>query len=261
MSAAFEVRPTIDRPWLEHAASLDPLTHAFALWDLERTPQAVRFASAVRGEETVGYLLVWLGRRDRPVVHWFGPADLAGLLLPAFPGPPFVAVVPLEAEAAVAAAFPGCASSRLRMMLREPGPLAAHGAGVRRLLRDDRDRLASLVREHGEPDLGAYLGLDPEAEPAWGAFDRERLVGVARAAVRLARVWVVGGVFVAPSHRGRGLGEALVAAVVREAEGTGATAGLYVREEPATALHLYERLGFRSVGRRAWLDVRARRPD
>jgi GNAT superfamily N-acetyltransferase len=255
VSAAVEARPTIDRRWLERVAALDPLTHAYALWDLDRTPQAVRFVSAVLGEETVGYLLVWLGRRDRPVVHWFGEAGLADVLVPAFPAPPFVAVAPPEVAPVLRAAFPGGRLSPLKLMLREPGELGLPTAPVRRLRRQDRTEIAALVRAHAEPDLEAYLGLDLEGEPAWGAFDGPRLVGVARAAVRLPRVWVVGGVFVVPAHRGRGVGGALVSSVVASAEAHGARVGLYVRDEPAGALRLYERLGFREVGRRAWLDV------
>ena len=80
---------------------------------------------------------------------------------------------------------------------------------------------------------------------------------MARAAARLPRVWVLGGVFVEPSLRGRGLGRDLVAAAVAEAERAGARAGLYVRDEPAPALRMYEALGFQEVGRRSWLDVGA----
>jgi len=262
VAAEIEVRPTIDRGWLERAASLAPLTHAYALWDLDRTPADVRFASAVRDEETLGYLLVWFGRRDRPVVHWYGPADLVPALLPSFPAPPFLAVVPPEVEPAVAAAFPDSVRTPLRMMLREPGwaDLHAGGVGVRRLVRRDRPELVAFVRGQDEAELGAYAGLDPGAEPVWGAFEAGRLVGVARAAVRLPWVWVVGGVFVLPSRRGRGTGHALVATVVREAERAGARAGLYAREEPPVALQLYEGLGFREIGRRSWLDVRPARP-
>jgi ribosomal protein S18 acetylase RimI-like enzyme len=254
--AAVEVRPTIDRRWLERAASLEPLTHAFALWDLDWTPSQVRFASAVRDEETVGYILIWLGQRGRPVVHWFGAADLAGALLRAFPTPPFLAVVPPEVEPAVVSAFPGSERTPLKMMLREPGWVEGREGAVRRLGREDRAALSALVRARGEEDLGVYVGLDPEAEPVWGAFDGGRLVGVARAGVRLPRIWVLGGVFVEPDRRGRGVGQELVAAVVREAERSGARAGLYVREDPPTALRLYERLGFREIGRRSWLSVR-----
>ena len=255
MPAAVEVRPTIDRGWLERAEAAEPLTHAYALWDLERTPQVVRFVSAVRGEATVGYLLIWLGLRDRPVVHWFGPPEIAGTLLAAMPPPPFTAVVPPEVEGLVVRAFPGCRVSPLQMMVRQPGALGDDASGVRRLRRQDRSALAEMVRSYDEPGLAVYAEIDPEAEAAWGAFDGGRVVGVARAAVRLPRIWVIGGVFVDPARRGRGLGRALVSAVVREGERTGARAGLYVRDEPAPPLRLYERLGFQPIGRRAWLDV------
>jgi ribosomal protein S18 acetylase RimI-like enzyme len=256
VSAAVEVRPTIDRLWLERAATTDPLAHAYALWDLDRSPQDVRFASAVRGEETVGYLLVWLGRRDRPVVHWFGDPRLAGRLVGALPRPPFVAVVPPDAEPLVAQAFPGVPSAGLRLMLRERGRLPRPGSAVRRLRREDREALAELVRAHGAPELGAYATLDPEREPAWGVVERGRLTGVARAGVRLPGLWLVTGVFVAPAFRNRGWGLALVAAVVDAAEEAGAPTGLYVRDDEPAARRIYDRLGFREVGRRRWLDVR-----
>lgn len=257
MPATVEVRPTIDRPWLERVAAEEPLVHAYALWDLDRAPRQVRFLSAVRGEETLGYLLVWLGRKDGPVVHWFGPAELAGALVPAFPAPPFTAVVPLEVEPAVVSAFPGARAARLRMLLRPPGASpAGGGSAVRRLGRAHRAALAGLARAYATTELAAYAGLDPETEPAWGAFEGDSLVGVARAAVRLAGIWVVGGVFVEPASRGRGLGLALVGAVVAEAERSGARTGLYARDDARAANRLYERLGFREVGRRSWLDVR-----
>lgn len=258
MAAGVEVRPTIDRRWLERVSASDPLVHAYALWDLDRTPGEVRFVSAVRGEETVGYLLIWLGRRAGPVVHWFGDADLAGVLLPAFPRPPFTAVVPSDVEPAVVSAFPGAKAARLRMMVRAPGtPSPGAGGAVRRLERAHRAALVELTSSYDTSELAAYAGLDPETEPMWGAFQGDRLVGVARAAVRLTGIWVVGGVFVEPPSRGRGLGLALVGAVVAEAERAGARTGLYARDDARAAVRLYERLGFREVGQRSWLDVRA----
>ena len=251
-----ETRPTIDRTWLERAARDEPLTHAYALWDLDRAPQTVRFVSAVRGEETVGYLLVWLGRTDQPVVHWFGPPGLADRLVRELPRPPFVAVVPPAVGPAISAAFPRSPSTPLKMMVRGPGGLPPSEAPVRRLGREDQARLSELLRGPAEPDLSGYVGLDLESEPTWGAFDGERLVGVARAAVRLPRIWVVGGVFVEPDRRDEGLGRGLVSAVVEAAERTGARTGLYVRADPGPAMWLYEGLGFREVGRRLAFDVR-----
>ncbi len=255
MPETLEVRPTIDRRWLEAAAAQEPLAHAYALWDLERTPGAIRFASALRGETTVAYLLVWMGHRERPVVHLFGPPAAVPALLASLPRPPFVAVVPPEAEAGFRASVEVAGAYGLRLMLREAGPLPGPEANVRPLRRGDAPALAELTRQHPDPELAAYPALDLEAEPVWGAFDQERLVGVARAAVRLRRLWVVGGVYVAPAWRGRGLGRALVASVVRATESGDARTGLYVRDAPSPALRLYEGLGFREVGRRSWLEV------
>jgi ribosomal protein S18 acetylase RimI-like enzyme len=255
VGAPVDVRPTIDRSWLEAAAAREPLTHAYALWDLERTPGAIRFVSALRGEATVAYLLAWMGRRDRPVVHVYGEPEALAALWPSLPGPPFVAVVPVEVEPALRAAFEVPRRDGLRLMLRVPGPLPRGTGAVRRLRRTDTPALAELARGEPAPELAAYPGLDLEAEPVWGAFEDGRLVGVARAAVRLPAVWVVGGVYVVPDRRGRGLGREVVGAVARAAEATGARAGLYARDEPSPALRLYEALGFHEVGRRAWLEI------
>src|SRR5208283_5157526 len=78
-----------------------------------------------------------------------------------------------------------------------------------------------------------------------------------RAAVRLKDVWLVGGVFVDPGVRGRGVGRVLVEAAVASAREARARVGLYVREDRLEARRLYEQLGFRPVGRRTWLDLGA----
>lgn len=258
MSDGLELRPTIDRSWLEREAAREPLTHAFALWDLTRTPQAVRFVSALRNDRTLGYLLIWLGRRDRPVVHWYGTVREVADLIGAFPAPPFSALVPPEVEPLVLRAFPRAIGTSVKQMLRDRIALPAGSGGARRLERADRPALLEFLRTHDDAELGAYAGGDPVSEPTWGAFEEGRLVGLARAAVRLPTVWVVGGVFVDPLHRGRGHGRAVVVAVLEAAERAGAAAGLYARDEPTPAARLYDQLGFRVVGRRRLLAVEGR---
>lgn len=57
--------------------------------------------------------------------------------------------------------------------------------------------------------------------------------------------------WVAPEERGRGTGTALLAAAEREAVDAGArTLSLWVREDNAAALRLYDRLGFEATGER-----------
>ncbi len=255
MPSTLELRSTIDRRWLEQAVDRDPLAHAYALWDLDRAPESVRVSSVVAGRSTLGYLLTWTGRAPRPVVHAYGSPDVAPALLERAPPPPFLAVVPDDWTPLVARRFSTTESHGLRMMLRPRGDVRAGGGPVRRLRADDRAALTSLLGRQEAPELSGYAALDPANEVIWGAFAQGTLVGVARAAVRLASVWVVGGVYVDPANRRLGFGRALVGAVVHDAERAGAPAGLFVREEHGPARLLYEGLGFHEVGRRRSLSV------
>lgn len=252
-----ELRPTVDRRWLERRAEAEPLVHAHALWDLDRAPQSVRFVSVLRGETTVGYLLIWLGSPTRAIVHWYGPVASTRRLLEHFPAPPFGAFVPEEVVPLVIERYPAAALAQLELMVRPRDADGAEGPPARRLTEGDRAELERFLSENPEPLLSGYSGLDLAEEPAWGTFSQGRLTGLTRASVRLGRLWIVSGVFVAPAHRRRGVGASLVGSAVREATRHGADAGLFVRSANPGARRLYERLGFRTVARRSSLEVAA----
>ena len=97
-------------------------------------------------------------------------------------------------------ARPGVAGFPTRMMLRPPGqPFPPESRGVRRLTGRDRGLLPNVV-EATSPFHPGYARLDPDIEPVWGAFDGERLVGVAHASVTLPFAWVVAGVYTRPEY-------------------------------------------------------------
>lgn len=255
-----ELRPTIDRAWLEGEAARRPLAHAFALWDLERTPDRVRFFSAVTHDAPVGYLLVWLGHPTATIVHWVGTDPATHGLVDRLPTRPLVAIVPREVrDLVVAARGPAREFSSLVMARPVGAPVPSPGPteGVRVLERSDVGELGAWARRQADPVVAAYPYLDPGADRIWGAFEGSHLVGAVHAEVRLPRVWVLGGVYVDPALRGRGWGRALVDAAVRAAESAGAMVGLYAREDREDARRLYEGLGFRTVDRRVWLDLGA----
>jgi ribosomal protein S18 acetylase RimI-like enzyme len=258
MSAeALELRPTIDRLWLEEVARLDPLTHAYALWDLDRLPQSVRFVSALERGRTVAYLLAWFGQPGVPVVHWVGEVDRAAALAERFPRPPFVGLVPTEAEPLLRSRFPRSRPVPVLALWRPRGSVDTVGPEpvVRRLRPPDAAELRTWSEGRGDADRPNFGALDLAAEHVWGAFESGRLVGVARAAVRLPGVWVVSGVYVDPEARGHGLGRRLVSAMIDSADRAGAPTGLYVREDAGPARKTYTSLGYREVGRRLWLEV------
>jgi ribosomal protein S18 acetylase RimI-like enzyme len=260
MDAPVELRPTIDRGWLEEVAAREPVEHAYALWDLDRHPGTVRFVSAVRRGTTVGYLLVWRGLPAAAIVHWYGTGPGSEGLARGLPARPLVAIVPPEARAPVLAARGGGREYPERMMLRSPERRAEPPDGpgaVRPIAGPEGPELRAWARRQQDPQTAEYPGLDPATDALWGAFDAGRLVGVARAAVRLPHVWIVAGVYVEPAARRRGFGHRLVASIVTAATAAGAGVGLYVREDRAEARRLYERLGFRTVAHRVWIDLGA----
>jgi ribosomal protein S18 acetylase RimI-like enzyme len=252
-----ELRPTIDRLWLEERDRAEPFVHAYALWDLERVPELIRFVSAVRGESTLGYLLFWLGRPPHPLVHWYGTEPGALALAEALPPRPFVAVVPPEVERTVAGARGPVTAHTLVLLARPPGGDLPATDGVRRLTAEDRTPLHEWARGFPDAEVSEYPRVDPDVEPVWAGFDRGSIVGVVRASARLPSSWVLGGVFVQPDARAKGWGKRLVAAAVREAEAQSARAGLYVREERTPAMRLYASLGFRPVARRRAVEAGA----
>ena len=255
--ARVELRPTIDRAWLEERSRAEPFVHAFALWDLDRTPEAIRFTSALREERTEGYLLIWHGRPPRVVVHWYGAGPAAEALVEALPPRPFIAVVPPEVRAAVEAARGAGRAFPIDILARSRNAPLPDSSGVRRLGAHDRRELWEWAQRQHDPAAVGYPELDPDREPVWAGFEGGEIVAAAHAQVQLPGMWLLGGVYVTPEARARGWGAKVTAAAVREGEANGATVGLYVRQDRTPAVRLYARLGFHPIAHRVWLDLGA----
>jgi RimJ/RimL family protein N-acetyltransferase len=150
-------------------------------------------------------------------------------------------------------------------------------APVRRLSGKDIREVNRLYRSDGSPAFYTAENIDDAAY--YGSFHDNRLVSVAGTHVVAPEegIAVVGNVYTAPSHRGRGLGLAVTSAVTEELLRTCRKAVLTVDPRNERAVRLYQRLGYRDVGRlvegsatrrspamRAWLrrriaDLRGRR--
>jgi len=145
-------------------------------------------------------------------------------------------------------------------------------AEIRRLAARDRDawlglRLALWPREDAsdfDEDITAMLA-DPDAMPAFGVFDGERLVGFAEAGERAwgdgcetAPVGWLEGIYVEPDHRRQGVGRALVAAVADWAKSRGySELGSDAAVENVISLQNHAKWGFEETKRivmfRKWL--------
>ncbi len=114
----------------------------------------------------------------------------------------------------------------------------------------DGDRLVGVAGYHSP--AGALVGgglSDLAAVYGWaGSLWRAAALSVLERP-RQAGDLLVDGIFVAPSHRGHGLGSALIEGLAREAVARGCVrVRLDVIDENARARALYERKGFVAVG-------------
>ncbi len=259
MESAPTVRPGIDKAWLDRAFASEPLTHAFGVWDLAEYPDRADFLSCHDGKTTIGYLLLWKGNPAMHVVHWVGGDRRTLAFLPHLPSPPLVAIVPDELSYEVRKALAGAPAFPILGQLLDPRAkhLPEADSRIRPLTRADLPTLSAWATRQADPIVSGYATVDLDRERVWGAFDRDDLVGVARAQVRHPALWVLGGVYVAPKARHHGFGLGLTVAGILAAKEAGARTGLWVREDNWEARDLYDALGFRTVERRSWIEARA----
>jgi ribosomal protein S18 acetylase RimI-like enzyme len=246
----------IDRAWLDAQAQVDPVAHAWALWDLDREPGRFRIVSLVRDDRTIGYLLIWYAG-GAPRAHWISADPADGMLALALPLRPVVAIVPERVATAVSERLHAAQNYPLDVLVCAGRTLTSPDPRVRRLRSADAPAVADMVARNPGIEHVGYTTVDLDRAPVWGAFEADRLVALARIAVQLPAVWVITGVFTDPTFRGRGLGREVTAAATEDALASGARAALYVRGDNAAAQTIYREIGFERVDRRIWIDAGA----
>lgn len=132
-----------------------------------------------------------------------------------------------------------------------------HGVSVRRARVDDLDALVALEQASFAGDrMSARQWRRHLVSPraiVMVAVERDALLGAAlgflHASHDVARLYSLA---TSMAARGRGIGDRLVAAIERAARAAGRhRLRLEVREDNAAAQRLYERRGYRPIGRRA----------
>jgi predicted GNAT family acetyltransferase len=114
-----------------------------------------------------------------------------------------------------------------------------------RLGPDDLTALEDLYAS--DPGKAFFLASMLDHNPFVGVWEDDRLVAAAGTHVASERYGVaaVGAVITRPSHRGRGLGKAVVAALCHRLVPVYETIGLNVEAANRPALNVYDQLGFR----------------
>ncbi|MEM3700714.1 MAG: GNAT family N-acetyltransferase [Candidatus Bathyarchaeia archaeon] len=91
--------------------------------------------------------------------------------------------------------------------------------------------------------------------PTYGVFIKDELVSYASSFLQLPQVWMMGGVYTHPNHRNKGYATLATSAVTEEALKNADSAALFVRADNYAAIKVYEKIGYRKIGEKLWVDV------
>jgi predicted GNAT family acetyltransferase len=91
--------------------------------------------------------------------------------------------------------------------------------------------------------------------PVYGVFMNDELVSYAGSFIQLPQVWMIGGVYTHPNHRNNGYATLATSAVTEEALKHAEAAALFVRSDNYSAIRAYEKIGYKKIGKKLWVDV------
>lgn len=188
----------------------------------------------------------WTGPAPGPQMVCLGPAEaLAPLMADVAARHPRPWRITVEAAAydALPAVWEHDAATRWDWMLTREQPTEATPQVVEVGGRDD---LVALL-DAGNP--GSFARPDSPGVEAWlGIVEDDRLVAAGALNRQHDGTGQLRGITVLPTEERRGLGRLVSTALTRRAlAGVSATASLGVYTDNAPAIHLYERLGYRTV--------------
>jgi len=91
--------------------------------------------------------------------------------------------------------------------------------------------------------------------PTYGVFIDKKLVSYASSFLQLPQIWMIGGVYTHPEFRNKGYATLATSAVTEEALNNAENAALFVGSDNNPAIRVYEKIGYKKIGERIWVDV------
>jgi len=234
----------------------DSARNLFAIYDLLKERENTTISLAIEKGKIVGYLLRYSGLSyPTAIVRGLRPA--VARLLEEVRGQRMVLFLDSDALDLAEARVNATAVIKEDLMVVEPNEVELPAQ--------------NLARRLGPGDAAGILNLysdyrptreNPERYERWaerhvvyGAFQNDVLASVAGTWAETEEGWIIGGVYTAPSYRGIGLGTMTTSAVTTQALISAKQSTLFVVSSNRSAIRVYEKLGYRKVGERLWVDV------
>jgi GNAT superfamily N-acetyltransferase len=236
----------------------DVIKHVFAFYDIQHEPEKTIMYAAFENEKLRGYILIYTAL-DFPSVVLECEEDTAEKLLAYSPENHFIMHVQPNLLPIIKRKFPELENYDENWMLVKKGQANFFKSTLACRLRteDDASKLANLLSIREERPRGTvsrFMNMISNM-PTYGIYENSQLVSYAGSFIQLQQVWMIGGVYTHPDHRNKGYATLASSAVTEEALKNAETAALFVRSDNYSAVRVYEKIGYKSIGKKLWVDV------
>jgi RimJ/RimL family protein N-acetyltransferase len=236
----------------------DIIKHVFAYYDIQHVPEQTTVYAAFENNSLKGYILIYTAM-EFPSVVLEGEADTAEKLVEYAPENHFIIHAPLNFSSSIKKRFPNAQHYIEDWMLVRKEQAKFFKSDFVRRLHDEEDasRLALLLESReNRPARTVSRYLDWISKmPLYGVFINNELVAYAGSFIQLPQIWMIGGVCTHPDHRNKGYSTLATSAVTEEALKNAEAAALFVRVDNYPAIKVYEKIGYRKIGKKLWVDV------
>jgi RimJ/RimL family protein N-acetyltransferase len=247
-----------NRQRLVEYAKSDVIKHVFAFYDVQYDPEHTETYVALKKDRVTGYILIYSATEVLSVILEC-EEDAAGTLIAHAPENHFIMHTTPNLLPAVKKGFPNAKDYIENWMLvRKPEASFYSSRLVKRMrTKEDAAMLARLLlqrRDRPERMMAKYIEWVTKM-PIYGVFKKGKLVSYAGSFIQLPQIWMIGGVYTDPEHRNKGYALLATSAVTEEALRQAEAAALFVRSDNYPAIRVYERIGYRKIGEKLWVDV------
>lgn len=234
------------------------IRHVFAVNDIQKDLQHTTAYAAFENGSLKGYILIYTAT-DVPSVILECAEDVAELLFEQAPADNFIVHAPPNLLEAIMKRFPYAKHyAEDWMLVKNIEATYFKSDLVRRLrTREDASKLADLLlsrKDRPQNALRRYVDWISKM-PMYGVFKNDRLVSYAGSFIQLPQVWFIGGVYTHLEHRNSGYATLATSAITEEALEGAQAAALFVRSDNFSAIRTYQKIGYRKIGEKIWVDV------
>lgn len=233
----------------------DAITHAWPIQDLTRWPERCKVFTSEEEADGPAFLLIsgHPACRECPAVIMGGNPENAPALLKHLPKPPFIIRETsatfrpiLEKALPKAIIYP-----EIQMVVTRDSFKRAPAPQARRLTVDDALALATFF---GNPASAPGMGHWLRGATVYGVLVNGAITAIGSTMVELPDVWVLVSIETQREQRRKGYGTQVTSALTDAGLKKAPVVSLTVHSENAKAIGLYEKLGYRRVEDRIWVD-------